>query len=96
MSSSSSFSTVTWELLLATTLVDDISFLVYFFNFFFYFVEALGVGCQGRIQGYCFCDCSGLQPVQRDHGTLESQSQGWDGTLPEKEEEFTAGDCVIF
>lgn len=69
MSSSSSISTITQELLLATALVGGISFLADLFYFLFYLVEVLGIGCQGRIQGYCFCDSSGLQP-QNDHDSL--------------------------
>lgn len=58
MSSSSSISIITQELLLATALVGGISFLADLFYFLFYLVEDLGIGCQGRIQGCCFCESS--------------------------------------
>lgn len=70
MSSSSSISIITQELLLATALVGGISFLAGLFYFLFYLVEVLGIACQGKIQGYCFCDSSGLQPGDRDPGNL--------------------------
>lgn len=52
MSSSSSISIITQELLLATALVGGISFLDDLVYFLFYLVEVLGIGSQSRIQGY--------------------------------------------